>query len=33
MVIDRYLLREAATPFVAISFALTTLFVTYSLTR
>ena len=33
MIIDRYLLREAATPFLAISFALTTLFVTYSLTR
>jgi lipopolysaccharide export system permease protein len=33
MIIDRYLLREVATPFVAITFALTTLFVTYSLTR
>jgi len=33
MIIDRYLLREVATPFIAISFALTTLFVTYSLTR
>jgi lipopolysaccharide export system permease protein len=33
MIIDRYLIREAATPFVAISFALITLFVTYSLTR
>jgi len=33
MIIDRYLLREVAAPFVAISFALTTLYVTYSLTR
>ncbi len=33
MIIDRYLLREVATPFVAISFALTTLYVTFSLTR
>jgi lipopolysaccharide export system permease protein len=33
MIIDKYLLREVAAPFLAISFALTTLFVTYSLTR
>ncbi len=33
MIIDRYLLREVATPFIAISFALTTLYVTFSLTR
>lgn len=33
MIIDRYLLREVATPFVAISFALLTLYVTFSLTR
>ena len=33
MILDRYLLREVATPFVAISFALTTLYVTFSLTR
>jgi lipopolysaccharide export system permease protein len=33
MIIDRYLLREVATPFIAITFALTTLYVTFSLTR
>lgn len=33
MIVDRYLLREVATPFLAISFALTTLYVTFSLTR
>ncbi|MFV2089615.1 MAG: LPS export ABC transporter permease LptF [Pseudomonadales bacterium] len=33
MIIDKYLLREVAAPFFAISFALTTLFVTYSLTH
>ena len=33
MILDRYLLREVATPFVAITFALTTLYVTFSLTR
>ncbi len=33
MIVDRYLLREVATPFVAITFALTTLYVTFSLTR
>ncbi len=33
MIIYRYVLREVAAPFVAISFALTTLYVTYSLTR
>ncbi|MEM8768754.1 MAG: LPS export ABC transporter permease LptF [Pseudomonadota bacterium] len=33
MIIDRYLLREVATPFLAITFALTTLYVTFSLTR
>ena len=33
MIIDRYLLREVVAPFLAISLALTTLFVTYSLTR
>lgn len=33
MILDRYLLREVATPFIAISFALTTLYVTFSLTR
>jgi lipopolysaccharide export system permease protein len=33
MIIYRYVLREVAAPFVAISFALATLYVTYSLTR
>ncbi|HEY5644936.1 MAG TPA: LPS export ABC transporter permease LptF [Pseudomonadales bacterium] len=33
MIIDRYLLREVATPFLAISFALIVLYVTFSLTR
>ncbi|MGD8415889.1 MAG: LPS export ABC transporter permease LptF [Pseudomonadales bacterium] len=33
MIIDRYLLREVATPFLAISIALITLYVTFSLTR
>ena len=33
MIVDRYLLREVATPFIAITFALTTLYVTFSLTR
>ena len=33
MILDRYLQREVATPFIAITFALTTLYVTFSLTR
>ena len=33
MIIDRYLLREVATPFIAISAALITLYITFSLTR